>query len=370
MKSTATFALFFLVTAHTFGQGAGQTGLAGQQPAPIPAPGVNPTAPESVEPPPASTAKTPNGFPRTNKNNRRPEIMLSDPVKAASAGAGIGIVEGNADKANQLMRTIQILEDDSALPRRAKTGRTLIIQSTDRDPAALTNAEEDLSVMALILRKATGATQTEERQVVMGIEVFGSSSGARNIYLEGYGALFLLGVRYPLIAPSDVIKETQDKDGATNEWVNARDELLNNGPAVRYQLALDQVYTRQLRQTAEQYDAGKVEDLKTALLQALKNAYHIRILKPTDFVTIAVQGGEIARTEKPEKPGKVNVRNRTETRPAETVMTLRVRASDAIAFGKGELDIAALRERTVINTYFRRGDSSVGTAGFMAPVNP
>jgi hypothetical protein len=48
-------------------------------------------------------------------------------------------------------------------------------------------------------------------------------------------------------------------------------------------------------------------------------------------------------------------------------MTLRVKAADAIAFSKGELELAALRQRAVIQTYLRRGDSSIGTAGFMGP---
>jgi hypothetical protein len=365
MKSSVSFSLALLVTGSVLAQNADPAARA-LQPAPVPAPPAAVPGPESPEPLP-TPGKNPYGLgiARTNKNNRRTEVIVSETIK----GGGAGVAELNLDKANQLMRTIQLLDDDSPLPRTTRTGRTLIIQSTDRDPAALANAEEDLSVMALILRKATGVARTEERRVAMGIEVdssvFGSSSGARNIYLEGYGALFLLGVRYPLIAPTDAIKENAPKENTTNEWTSARDEFLNNGPA-RVQVALDRIWTTQLRQAAEQYDSNKVEELKTALFQALKNAAHIRILKPTDFVTIVIQGGEVARTEK--TAGRAGGKgNRIETRAAETVMTMRVRASDALAFGKGELDLNGLRQRTVIQTYFRRGDSSVGTAGFMAP---
>ena len=105
-----------------------------------------------------------------------------------------------------------LLEGDTFLPRSAKTGRTLIVQTSDPDPSAMANAEEDLSVMALILLKATGVSRSDDKRMAMGIEVFGSSSGARNIYLEGYGALFLLGVRFPLIAPPDSTEETKVKE--------------------------------------------------------------------------------------------------------------------------------------------------------------
>ena len=97
-----------------------------------------------------------------------------------------------------------MLDGDTYLPRSTKTGRTLVVQTSNPDATAIANAEEDLSVMALILRKATGDVRGDDKRIAMGIEVdstvFGSSSGARNMYVEGYGALFLLGVRFPLAA--------------------------------------------------------------------------------------------------------------------------------------------------------------------------
>jgi hypothetical protein len=300
----------------------------------------------------------------TNSRSRKVDIMLSEGTRAAAGNAGIA--DPNLEKANSL---IKVLDEDLFLPRTTKTGRTLVIQSTELDPTALANAEEDLSVMALILRKATSARGTEERRVAMGIEldgsVFGSSSGARNIYLEGYGALFLLGVRYPLVAPTDVIKENQPKASSDDDWSTAKKEYLD-ASQTRFQVASEGAFTRQMRQAQEQYDAQKVEDLKTALLQALKNASHVRVLKPTDFITVVIQGGDVPRTEK-SSPRAGPKSSRSETRTAETVMTLRVKAADAVAFSKGELDLAALRQRTVTQTYLRRGDSSIGTAGFMGP---
>jgi hypothetical protein len=227
----------------------------------------------------------------------------------------------------------------------------------------LANAEEDLSVMALILRKATGVTRTMAMGIEVDASVFGSSSGARNIYIEGYGALFLLGVRYPLIAPTDNAGDKEPKESVSNEWADAYKEYLSANDG-KFQIALEPL--RAGRLAREQYQPEKVEELKTALLQALKNASHVRVLKPTDFITIVIQGAEANRTEKVATRG-AGSRDRSSNRPAETVMTIRVKASDVNAFAKADLDLEGLRRRAVIQTYFRRADSAVGTAGFMAP---
>ena len=376
MKLTASvpLALSLMATSSLFAQQPPGGFPAVADPAPVPAPAV-PGAP-AIPPAPGPEAPGASGAiptpPRnlyaparaTNSRNRKVDVVLSEGSRAAAGNADIA--DANLEKANSL---IKVLDDDLFLPRTTKTGRTLVIQSTELDPTALANAEEDLSVMALILRKATSVRGTEERRVAMGIEldgsVFGSSSGARNIYLEGYGALFLLGVRYPLVAPTDVIKENQPKASSDDDWSTAKREYLD-ASQTRFQVASEGAFTRQMRQAQEQYDAQKVEDLKTALLQALKNASHVRVLKPTDFITVVIQGGDVPRTEK-SSPRAGSKSSRSETRAAETVMTLRVKAADAVAFSKGELELAALRQRAVIQTYLRRGDSSIGTAGFMGP---
>ena len=263
-----------------------------------------------------------------------------------------------------------ILDNDTFLPRSTKTGRTLVVQTSNPDPTAIANAEEDLSVMALILRKATGGSRGDDKRIALGIEVdstvFGSSSGARNMFVEGYGALFLLGVRFPLIAPPDKSDESKAKDTPGNDWTEAREEFLNSERS-SFEVQLDRAWAGANRAAAEEYDADKVEDLKTALLEALKNAMHIRALKPDDFVTVVIQGAEASRSEKASGRTKATAGSRGSSRRGETVMTLRVKKSDADAFAKGNLDLAGFRKKAVVQTYFRRADASVTTSPFFTP---
>ncbi len=277
-------------------------------------------------------------------------------------------------------KSFRSVDFDSFLPRSTKTGRTLVVQSVDTDPATIANAEEDLSVMALILRKATGSGTSEDKRVAMGIEldstVFGSSSGARNIYVEGYGALFLLGVRFPLIAPQEKSDEPQAKDERSNDWQEAREEYLATGRGEsddEFHRAWNSFGGRGSNEKGgEDYDANKVEALKVALLESLKNASHIRALKPTEYVNVVIQGGEARVSEKivNTKGGQLNVTvrskasNRSDSRRGETVMTVRVAKSDVDAFAKGSLDFSGFRNRATIQTYLRRGDASVPTAVF------
>ena len=276
-------------------------------------------------------------------------------------------------------KSFRSFEFDNVLPRSTKTGRTLVVQSVDTDPATIANAEEDMSVMALILRKATGGSSSEDKRLALGVEVdstlFGSSSGARNIYVEGYGALFLLGVRYPLIAPQDKADEPQVKDERSNDWKEAREEYLAGG-RVELDDEIQGVWKagggRGGNSGGEEYDADKVEELKVALLESLKNANHIRILKPTEYVNVVIQGGEARISEKTvtTRGGQVNVTvrskagSRSDSRRGETVMTLRVKKSDVDAFASGALDYAGFRNKATIQTYLRRGDASVSTSPF------
>ena len=304
------------------------------------------------------------------------------PPPAPERGGGGGFGGGGANVTVKKDRVV--LDNDMYLPRSTKTGRTLVVQTSNPDATAIANAEEDLSVMALILRKATGGSHGDDKRIAMGIEVdstvFGSSSGARNMYVEGYGALFLLGVRFPLVAPPDKVEDAKTKDEPASDWAEAREEYLR-GERNTFEVQLERVWNgvNQLRSdriASEEYEAEKVEDLKTELLEALKNATHIRALKPDEFVTVVIQGAEAMRVEKISSGGGGGARaggtlkvssSRRDTGRGETVMTIRVKKSDVDSFAKGNLDLAGLKKKASIQIYFRRGDASVATSPFLAP---
>jgi hypothetical protein len=334
---------------------------------------ADPLPPPAPEPPGgAATAPT-----RPSKV-RRVEIQTSSKSGVAAQGATIndgangggggGRQAGTVTFSSRSPRTV---EADISLPRSTKTGRTLVIQTSEPDPNLVANAEEDLSVMALILRKATGGSRGEDKRIALGIEVdssvFGSSSGARNIYLEGYGALFLLGVRFPLLAPDDKADEVNDKEVADSDWAEAREEYLNEGRS-GFEEQFQNVFKSVGRSAPEEYDADKVEELKTSLLSSLKNATNLRGLQPDNYVTVVIQGAEAARAEKPgnRRTGKRSANSRrSDSAHSETVMTMRVKKADVDAFAKGSLDLEGFRKKTSFQTYLRRGDSSVATSLFM-----
>jgi len=292
---------------------------------------------------------------------------------------------------------LQNLHSYAASSGASRGSRSLVIHSTEPDPLVTANTEEDLAIMARILRKAVGSSKDDLRRFASGIEVdgsvFGSASGARNIYLDGYGALFLLSVRYPLIAPAEKPEEIKPKDTTSDEWKDARDELQGarrgGGGYDHFVEAWNQNLGRAA--TAEDFDSDKVDNLKSSLLESLKNATHIRVLKPNDFVTVVVQGAEAIRVESVKRkptttalakpspapadsdskaagaaPSKVVVKSsRSRSSLGETVMTIRVKKSDADAFAQGKLDLDTFRKKAAIQTYFRKTDST--SAAFFAP---
>ena len=350
------------------------------EPLPPPSPNdvVNPVPPVPPTPP---LQVGPGGGANVNRSKT---IRRSGTGMAGQGGNGV-VIEIQTQQAQQALAEAQAVVDrmnagavrreriELELPRTTKTGRTLVVQVSEPDPVAMAELEEDLSVMALILRKATGGSMGDEKRMALGIEVdssvFGSSSGARNLYVEGHGAMFLLAVPFPLIAPPEKSTQTKVKSKPDSDWAEAREELLK-AERSRLEVQLERIWSGNGKPGAADYDAAKVEALTLDMLRALKNATHIRGLKPDEFVTVVIQGEESIRGDKwtvANKAGKTS--SKSDSRRGETVMTIRVKRSDIDAFDSGKLELAAFRKKASIQTYFRRGDSSVGTATFLGP-NP
>ncbi len=327
-----------------------------------------PVVPNPVPPPPEVTVPPPGAGASINVN--RSKTVRRTDVRAT--GVPEAFAQAVADPAAVAGIRRERIELD--LPRTTKTGRTLVVQTSEPDPVAMANLEEDLSVMALILRKATGGTHGDDKRMALGIEVdssvFGSSSGARNLYVEGHGAMFLLAVPFPLIAPPEKSTQTKVKAKPDSDWAEAREELMK-AERSRLEIQLERIWSGSGKPGAADYDAAKVEELTLDMLRALKNATHIRGLKPEEFVTVVIQGEESVRGEKWATPGKngKSSSSKGDSRRGETVMTIRVKLADIEAFDSGKLDLPAFRKKATIQTYFRRGDSSVGTATFLGP-NP
>ncbi len=251
---------------------------------------------------------------------------------------------------------------------RGGSGRALVIRTSDADAKAQANLEEDLAVMSRIFDNALddklGRDQRGHKP--FGIDVFfapGSSSPIRSLFLEGYGALFLLNVNFPLLPP-DEPEQKKEKSETDSTWERAKRELNYGSPDASSQ------FNNAFELSAspgpeEEYDENKVEDLKEGLFEALKNATNIRNLKPDETITVCVFGGvssglkrakvstgriESAPAEAQEV--QVLVADRDEGLPARgTIMTIRVKKSDADAFAKDKLSLDDFRKKASVTTY-------------------
>ena len=253
------------------------------------------------------------------------------------------------------------------------SGKTLVIRSSETDPKDQVNLEEDLAVMSHIFDKAIDENLGEDGHAwkhPMGIDVFfaPSSNPMRSLYLEGYGALFLLNVGIPLLPPPAKAEPQKEKSPVDSNWDQARQELYG-------QHTEGKIVTGPVKEYSEE----KVNRLKDALLEALKNATNIRNLKPNDSVTVCVFGGAIpgalrfaatakrtlAAGEEPEEPRPWPALPGQPYRgPAGgTMMTIRVKKTDVDDFAKGKLNLDEFHKKAKISNY--AGGAGGGDGSFV-----
>ena len=177
----------------------------------------------------------------------------------------------------------------------ASKPRTLVIRSGETDPKTLSALEEDLNVMSRILAKATREKASDDDAVTaMGMRIrtlsVGGNSSVENLYLDAYGALFMLHVRFPLLPPPEPAKEEARQESTDSTWDEARRELY--GPKKSSGAVKGNLFLKDRQREA--YDAKKVAQLKEVLVDALKNAANIRNLKADEHITIVVLGRDNA----------------------------------------------------------------------------
>jgi hypothetical protein len=258
----------------------------------------------------------------------------------------------------------------SAMP--ARSSRALVIPKEVGDAKSFAEIEEDLGVMAHILDKAVAGGDKTAR--AMGIPVSGRAfvTGAampQNLYVEGYGAIFLLKVNFPLQPPPNKESEVEAKEPVSNEWEEAKREMTR--PGGKGQGGADPFMVFEERYGAEpwnakvtsaEYDADKVEDLKKDVIGALKNTANVRRLKADETVTVVVTGDDarvLAKTinNSGGKPGagkpERGVVSKTTSGERSKVsggakLIFRVRKADAEAFQNGKLDLEAFSKKVAV----------------------
>ena len=257
---------------------------------------------------------------------------------------------------------------------------TLLIPSAGLKPDQLAAIHEDMQIMSRILDKALGggdrATYVYSEGKVdpttgdpFSIPAYSSAAATfrtllagpakcmEAIYLEGFGALFVTRVDFPL-APvkTGVAPPAQPKESV---WEQTKQELHggNRASQAMRATAYGQYYGSGSR--AQEYDADKVGQLQKTLLETFEHASNIRHLKPEDSIAVAVLGSEVKGPVEVQyillpEAGKTPLRSRSTSRAITTrptALTIRLKKSDVDAFAKDELSFDELREKATILAY-------------------
>jgi hypothetical protein len=149
---------------------------------------------------------------------------------------------------------------------------------------------EDLTVMSRLLQKTALRSPSRDNQdTVLGLQMApgGATRRPHPVYLQGYGALILASVRFPLLAPPESPEPEQPAATPENDWERTRRELYGRPNKPDPMAPALERFTAKI---SAQYDGRLVRQLKEAVLAALKNASHIRHLNPTDTIAVAITG--------------------------------------------------------------------------------
>ncbi|UCG47904.1 MAG: hypothetical protein JSU94_20795 [Phycisphaerales bacterium] len=236
------------------------------------------------------TAATTLGMQEAREKSGGPAAVdeMSEAVTPAPTG---GAVSGNVRRTGQPMyderrRGRAYGYDRAEGPRQFRgpaVRKPLVIPTADIDAEQVARIGEDMQVMSHILAKSAGAAMAQAEQFFAEFgDLLTSDRGSpQAIYLQGYGALFIIetdillsppeGMEAPDVAPPE---EEVDKT-----WQQARDELFSPE------------HTRRRSHLPEEYDSRRVKALKGEIVKSLKHAANIRQLQQNEWVVVTVTNG-------------------------------------------------------------------------------
>jgi hypothetical protein len=280
----------------------------------------------------------------------------------------------------QVQREVAMATDD--IKRSTKDGKRVVVQYDGRHRARTlllpgdtlsaderNHLNEDLTVMHRIVSKATGRRREGEPFRIAFERPDAPELDA--LYLEGYGALILVAVDFPLVEPEKPAAKKAEDEGKDQVWEETRRRVKGNagGPEDPDE-AMDglggaasgsgsfgggggatvvQDVVMWTRET-EAFDKDRVEALKKKLTASLKHASNIRGLRPEDTVTVVVTGAPTSNGPVVRKfHGGVDPMMLSRYGVAATVtdsgdsgtsrMVLRAKKSDIDAFAAGKVDL-------------------------------
>lgn len=274
---------------------------------------------DSSEP---STVNTPTGI--ADAIEQSPPAIQRSSAQVSSRGRASG----------QLTRGSYVSRGASTNTSLEGTERVHVIPIAEITPDEMEEIEKDMNIMCHLLHKELRPSydsvsrrrsrygysyDTWDLATVLGVE----SQNTEGIYLEGFGALFLIKVNFPLSAPPETTSEQREpKEAIDSAWEQAKQDLYQSGETTKKTESV----------SPDQYDTYKVEYLKEKLFTALKYAANIKKLGPEDTVVVTVKGRRTAEN-------------------AANMLTLRTKKSDIDAYSQGDLDADGFRQKVMVLVY-------------------
>jgi hypothetical protein len=288
-------------------------------------------------------------------------------------------IESNVAPARSKEPVNQLLEILGSQPnhwphRSGGAASVLVIPSTEIATKDLLKIHEDLNVMSRIFEKNL---QEDAHITPAGGRLFLDSSHyalitplgrgvIQSMYLQGYGAVFLVKVDFPLSAPAQMPQKEEDDGGSEIDKVWEQMKLEMYEP--------ERVAKSKRNRKTREYDPEKVESLKTTLVESLKHAANIRNLKPDEWAILTITGsGESADVQtvvlkgggKSDSKRRILVHDKNTgitkivegNSPRElglsspTVLVIRARKADIDSFATGDLDLEQFRQRVQLLSY-------------------
>jgi hypothetical protein len=171
---------------------------------------------------------------------------------------------------------------------RDSEGAASVLTFKAPDQKTVDETAEDLNILSLIfsrhLERALGEEGGERGEFKLGIPML-LQTGGRWVdasYVEGFGAVFSLKVRFPLVPAAAANKNTQNGQ-QDSEWEQARRALARG--------ATDSDARRQNPyERARRYNPNLVETLKKRVLELLKNASNLRHVQSDEWVVVTFAG--------------------------------------------------------------------------------
>jgi hypothetical protein len=235
--------------------------------------------------------------------------------------------------------------------------KVLVIPTAQIQPEEMVTLIEDMTVMCRIFDKKMVQSNLKRSMPFYGVTLPGRVSlggdSLEAMYVQGYGALFMTTVDFPLSAPPETEekKETEEEE-ADPVWKQMRQEIFSPQQAVK----------RTTDRPEEKYDPEKVENLKTTLTKALVHAANIRGLNPDESVIITISGKAGPRilgmrggamyyggNEEPKIISKQDIVS------SQMVLVIRAKKSDIDVYAKNQIDLDEFKKKVKVISYPRLG---------------